>query len=82
MAPRRAHDNAARAPDPDPTRDNEDVARTPTQKHCVDALLQERHAGTPMRKHCVGLAETAWWPWRRANTRSHPELGRENRQRP
>ena len=25
---------------------------------------------------------TTWWPWRGARTRSHPELGRENPQRP
>ena len=25
---------------------------------------------------------TTWWPWRGAPTRSHPELGRENPQRP
>ena len=25
---------------------------------------------------------TTWWPWRRDHTRSHPELDRENLQRP
>jgi hypothetical protein len=26
-------------------------------------------------------ASMTWWPWRGGNTRSHPELGRENPQR-
>ena len=29
-----------------------------------------------------GMGRTTWWPWRGACTRSHPELGRENPQRP
>ena len=29
-----------------------------------------------------GMGRTTWWPWRGARTRSHPELGRENPQRP
>ena len=31
---------------------------------------------------CPGIrVATTWWSWRGANTRSHPELGRENPQR-
>ena len=30
----------------------------------------------------TGLDWTTWWLWRGAYTRSHPELGRENPQRP
>jgi hypothetical protein len=36
------------------------------------AAIRSRH---PVR------SSLAWWPWRGANTRSHPELGRENPQR-
>ena len=34
------------------------------------------------RSRHLGKGWTTWWPWRGARTRSHPELGRENPQRP
>jgi hypothetical protein len=30
----------------------------------------------------IRMGWTTWWLWRGARTRSHPELGRENPQRP
>ncbi len=33
-------------------------------------------------QRALRMGWTTWWPWRGARTRSHPELGRENPQRP
>ncbi len=37
---------------------------------------------TPPEPENVVLDSMTWWLWRGARTRSHPELGRENPQRP
>ncbi len=48
----------------------------PTQSHNTRTTIPPR----PITLDRVDW--TTWWPWRGARTRSHPELGRENPQRP
>jgi hypothetical protein len=49
----------------------------------METILRDRHA-TDSEPYSARLRMgwTTWWLWRGARTRSHPELGRENPQRP
>src|ERR1700754_2648171 len=40
------------------------------------------HTRTAATLTTIRMDWTTWWSWRGARTRSHPELGRENPQRP
>ena len=45
--------------------------------------MRAHHPHQNLRTHQAALIGwTTWWLWRGAYTRSHPELGRENPQRP
>ena len=55
---------------------------SPDDRHLNTA---HTHAHAPEPHHpetSQRMDRTTWWSWRGARTRSHPELGRENPQRP
>src|SRR6185312_4334030 len=55
-------------------------------KSSPDAHRRQTHTHTARTASppdpTIRMDWTTWWPWRGARTRSHPELGRENPQRP
>ena len=54
---------------------------TPPHQPPYTAIIHRKHQNqNPDNQNLIGW--TTWWLWRGAYTRSHPELGRENPQRP
>ena len=57
-------------------------ARDQRTPHPTPARTVHHPIGRPATNACRRVDWTTWWLWRGARTRSHPELGRENPQRP
>ena len=69
-------------------RDFEDETRAQQASNTAIHTHQPHQNLTPRRERAIqtrphtGECWTTWWLWRGDRTRSHPELGRENPQRP